>query len=248
MAHHPGPRRGMPAAPAGRCPRAASAFFTSERSSSRIFGMSIFTGQTSAHAPHRLEANGRRRLVIHAQKLRRDDGADRPGIDPRKTVAADLAIHRAVIQARAAADAVERLALLAIRQQLGAAVVEQHHVELIRPVDLLAAPRPGEKRSVDRERLAGGAAAQQLQKHGQILRARNQLLDARHGDVNLRRRSGQPRVAFVFDQHHRARIGHQKIRAADADIGRQKFLAQHGARDHGLLLDDGFVAARPASR
>ena len=52
-----------------------------------------------------------RRLVRDAHELRRDDGADRPRIDPRKTVAADLAVHRAGVQAGAAADAIERLAL-----------------------------------------------------------------------------------------------------------------------------------------
>ena len=40
------------------CPSRASAFFTSERRSSSTCGISIFTGQTSAQAPHRLDANG----------------------------------------------------------------------------------------------------------------------------------------------------------------------------------------------
>ncbi len=59
--------------------------------------------------------------------------------------------------------------------------------------------------------------------------------------MNLRRGSGQPRVALIFDQHDGARIGDQKIRAADADIRRQEFLAQHGAGDHGLFFDDGLA-------
>jgi hypothetical protein len=46
--------------------------------------------------------------------LRSDDGADGAGINPRIIVSADFAIHRAVIQARAAANAIERLALLRI--------------------------------------------------------------------------------------------------------------------------------------
>ena len=90
--------------------------------------------------------------------------------------------------------------------------------------------------------------ASSFRKRRQILRARNHLLDARDGDVDLRRGGGEPRVAFVLDHHHRARIGHQEIGAADADVGRQKLLAQHGARDGGLLLDHDFVAGRAASR
>ena len=39
-------------------PSRASLFLTSPRSSSSTFGMSILTGHTSPHAPHRLEANG----------------------------------------------------------------------------------------------------------------------------------------------------------------------------------------------
>ena len=81
----------------------------SERSSSRSLGMSIFTGQTSAQAPQRLEAKGSQGSCVDALELRRDDGADGSGVDPGIVVAADLAIDRAVVQAGAAADAVERL-------------------------------------------------------------------------------------------------------------------------------------------
>ena len=76
-----------------------------------------------------------------AVKLRRDDGADRARVNPRIIVAADLAIHRAVIEASAAANAVQRLALLGIGQQLRAAVVEQQQVKLVGPVDFAVAPR-----------------------------------------------------------------------------------------------------------
>ena len=78
-------------------------------------------------------------ILLHAVKLRRDDRADRSRINPRIIVPADLAIHRAMIQARAAANAVQRLPLLRIGQQLGAAVVEQHQVKLVRTVDFARA-------------------------------------------------------------------------------------------------------------
>ena len=153
-----------------------------------------------------------------------------------------------MIQARAAADAVERFPLAAIGQQLGAAVIQQHHVELFGPVDFARAARPRQERRVNRQRLAGGAASQQLQKYGQILRARNQLLDSRHRDVNLRRGSGQARVALVFDESHRAGIGDQEIGAADADVGGQEFLPQHAARDQRLLLDHRLVGHAQGAR
>ena len=90
-----------------------------------------------------------------------------------------------MIEARAAADAVERLALFAVGQQLGAAVVEQDHVELVGAVDFAWRVAARKERRVDRERLARGAARQQLQEYRQILRARNHLLDAGDRDVNL---------------------------------------------------------------
>ena len=130
-----------------------------------------------------------------------------------------------MIQARAATDAIERLALVAIGQNLGAAVVEEHNVKLVGAVNLVCAPGSGKKGSVDGEALPGGTAAQQLEKYGQILRARNQFLDPGHSDVNFGRGSGQPRVALVLHNHNRTRIGNQKVCAADSDVRRQELLA-----------------------
>ncbi len=179
--------------------------------------------------------------MIHPQELRRQYGAYRPRINPRETVTADLAVHRAMIQAGAAANAIERFALLAVGQHLGPSVVQQHHVELVGPVDLLAASWPGKERGVHGQWLAGGAASQQLKEHPQVLSAGNHLFDSRNGNMNFRRRSGEPRVALILDQHDRARIRHQKVGAANSDIRRQKLLPQDGPGDHGLLFDHGFA-------
>jgi hypothetical protein len=69
-----------------------------------------------------------------------------------------------MIQARAATDAIQRLAFFRIGQQFRAAVIEQQQVKLVGAIDFVFAARSGKKRRVDRERLAGGAAAQQIQK------------------------------------------------------------------------------------
>src|SRR5262249_23406524 len=66
---------------------------------------------------------GQRRRVRYSHELRGNNGPDRSGVDPGKAVSADLAINRAGIQARAAADAEERLTLAAVGQQLGAPVI-----------------------------------------------------------------------------------------------------------------------------
>ena len=67
--------------------------------------MSIFTGQTSAHAPHSDEANGSLPAFFRPEQVRRQDRADRAGIDPAVGPAAHAAIDRAIVQARPAADA-----------------------------------------------------------------------------------------------------------------------------------------------
>ena len=90
-------------------------------------------------------SEGQAGLVRDPHELRRDDGADGSRVDPRKTVAADLAVDRAGVQTGAAANAVERLALAAVGQQPRAAVIEQHHVEFVGPVDFAAAPRAAEE-------------------------------------------------------------------------------------------------------
>jgi len=74
MRHQPRERAKTPASRSGSAFSRASDFLTSLRSSSRIFGMSIFTGQTSKHAPHRLDRKRQPRLVRNAHELRRNDG------------------------------------------------------------------------------------------------------------------------------------------------------------------------------
>jgi hypothetical protein len=156
-------RRGTPAFSRRFRWSRASAFFTSERSSSSILrNVDLDRTHLGARAT---EAGSERQpgLVRDAHELRRDDGADGPRVDPRKTVAADLAVHRAGVQTGAAANAVKRLPLAAVGQQPRAAVIEQHHVEFVGAVDLAAAPRAAEKRRVDGEQLAGAAAAEEFQ-------------------------------------------------------------------------------------
>lgn len=171
-----------------------------------------------------------------AMELGRNDGADRSRIDPRIVVAADLPVHRAVIETGAAADAVQRLALAFIGQQPRTAVVHQDKIELLGTVDFSGTARTAQKRGVDGKRLPGGAAAQHLQEGGQILGAGNDLLKPRDGDLNAGRGTGQPRIAFVFHQHDGPGVGDEKVRSRDAQIGRDELFAQHAARHLRLLL------------
>src|SRR5213594_3447209 len=112
MTHHPGPD----AKPEALQPPVAFA----------RFGLLDFGAQLEQHfgnvdldradlRARATQAGGERQsgFVHDAEKLRRDNGADGAGIDPRERVTADLAVHRADVQASAAADTVERLPLFA---------------------------------------------------------------------------------------------------------------------------------------
>ena len=56
--------------------------------------------------------------------------------------------------------------------------------------------------------------------------------------MNLGSRCCEARITFVLDQHHSARIRHQKVGPGDADICRQKPLTKHRTRNQGLFFDD----------
>ena len=62
--------------------------------------------------------------ILQTPQVRRDDRTDRAGIRRAVRVAADVAKDRADIQTRTAADAMQGVALLGVRQQFGAAIVE----------------------------------------------------------------------------------------------------------------------------
>ena len=75
---------------------------------------------------------------------------------------------------------------------------------------------PVEVRRVGRDRLAGGRAGQQSQEHAQVLRPRDQLLDAHAGDVQLGQRDAQVGVAFVRADDEAAGLGDGEVHARDA--------------------------------
>ena len=79
--------------------------------------------------------------VLQSAQVRRDDRADRALVSCAVGVAADVLENRADIEARAATDAVERVALFGVGEQFRAAVVEQDDVKLLRAVDFAGCNR-----------------------------------------------------------------------------------------------------------
>ena len=101
--------------------------------------------------------------LLEPGQQRHEHRAHRPRVDRPVRRAARLPVHRAHVQARAAADAREHL-VIATAGELRPAVVEDHDVQLVGPVLLALAARPGDQRRVRRSaaapcRFARAAAA-----------------------------------------------------------------------------------------
>jgi hypothetical protein len=115
-------------------------------------------------------------------------------------VAAGLPVHRADIQARAAAHAPERLPGGVVGEQARPAVVDEDHVNVLGTVRLIRAPRALDERHVVADGLSGGGARGELHEPGEVLEARHELLDAHEGDVHAREGRGEADVPLVLDQ------------------------------------------------
>ncbi len=90
----------------------------------------------------------------------RDDGTDRALVRGVISVTAHVAENRTDVQTCAAANAMQGVTLFSVRQQTGAAVVQQHDVKFLRAVGFTASARAGDKRVVACQRLTGAARGQ----------------------------------------------------------------------------------------
>src|SRR5258708_2579049 len=121
------------------------------------------------------------RVTLNAIEERRENAADRPGINAAVRMAADAAIDRTGIQARSATNALETFPEWR-RQDLRAAVVQDHEVELVGSIQLAGASRSGNESGVYRQGLARGGAGEKLDEEGKAFHPRNDLLRPQKGD------------------------------------------------------------------
>ena len=126
------------------------------------FGSGIFTGQTLSHLPQKVEAFGSAFVRSQPGQARRQHAAHRPRIDPAVGMAADRAIDRAIIHAGGAANAAEHILELAA-EHAGAAIIHQHDMILLRPVQIARPARASAERRVHGEILPGRRARQHAQ-------------------------------------------------------------------------------------
>src|SRR5436190_7602534 len=72
--------------------------------------------------------------ILQSSEVGCNDRTYRPRVSCSIGMAADITKNRADIEAGAAADAMKRIPLLSIRQQFGAAIIQQNDMELFGPI------------------------------------------------------------------------------------------------------------------
>src|ERR1700722_6181593 len=92
--------------------------------------------------------------LVNSAEMRSEDAADRSGIRGAIGVAANSAKHRAHVEAGAAADAMQHVALLDVRKQFAPAIVEEHDVKFFGPIDLIRLTRAADQSVIASDRLA----------------------------------------------------------------------------------------------
>ena len=152
-----------------------------------------------------------------------------PGVYPSVGVAAHRVVDRAVVEARAAADAAQHLAELA-SQHGGAPVVDEHDVELLGAVEVRAPARAGGDGGVGRHLLSGGAPREEPEHGREVLESRQHLLDPGDDDVHPRQGVAEVTVALVGDDDRRARFRDEEVRPRDPHVGAEEIAPQHLAR------------------
>jgi len=134
-----------------------------------------------------------------------------------------------MVHAGGAADAAQHLLELGA-QHGGAAIVHQHHVIFLRPVQVAGAAGAGGEGGVDGKILPRRGTRQQAQQRTRILQGGHHFLDAGDGDVHARQGLRQVAIALIRHDDGGAGFRDQEIRPGDADIGGEEFFPQFRAR------------------
>src|SRR5436190_13731827 len=98
--------------------------------------------------------------ILQAAQMRCDHGTDWTGIGRAIRVPPNVAENRANVEAGAAADAMKRVALLGVGEQLGPMIIQQDDMILFWSVGLTRLTRAAIERVVTGERLAGAGGGQ----------------------------------------------------------------------------------------
>ena len=118
-----------------------------------------------------------------------------------------------MVHARAAADALQGFAHLLVGVGLRAAIVQQHQVHFLRPVQLARAARAGDEVEVGGDVQADRAAREQAVQRHDVGEFRHDFFYARNRNMHGWHGGAQAAIAFVFNQTQRAGLGDGEIHA-----------------------------------
>ena len=107
-----------------------------------------------------------------------------------------LAVNGTNIQTGSTADAAQDFAAIG-GEYLRALVVHKDHMHFLRAGGSVSAGRAIDELGVDGELLAGGGAAEKVQKNGEFGIRGNDFFDSHESDVDLRRGEAEAGIAFV---------------------------------------------------
>src|ERR1700751_791129 len=167
--------------------------------------------------------------LINAAQMRSENAADWTGVRGAVGVAAHSAKHRADVEAGAAADAMQPVALLDIREQFRSAIVEQYDMEFFGTINLIRLPRAADQSVIASDWLAGAGGGEDRPQQREILEPRNHFFDAGERDMNARDAGAEAAIAFVGGEGNHSRISNEEIGAADSQFGREEIAAQRAA-------------------
>ena len=140
-------------------------------------------------------------IVLQTLEQRRDSGADRAGVDRAIGVSAtNFAVYGAGVEAGSAANAAEEFAGF-FAENLGAAVVEENDVELLRAIGFARLAGASDDGGVDGEWLSGRAAGEKLEKDGEVVELWDDFLDAHERDMDARYPDRKICVALIGTQY-----------------------------------------------
>ena len=162
------------------------------------------------------------------EKDGREHRTNRAAVDRAIGVAGCLSVNGADILAGGATDAAQDFP--AVRgEHIGAPVVHEDDVHVLRAVRLVLRFRTIDKLGVNGQLLAGGGATEEVEENGEVALFRDDLLDTDEGNVKLVRCHAETRVTLVRNEGEPTGVGADEVRSGDTRLGGHVFLTEVNA-------------------
>ena len=149
-------------------------------------------------------------------RCRGKDGTDRPRHRIVIAVTTTPSIHGARVHAGSATNAVQRSAKVVRRQNVAAAIVDDHNVQFSLSFALPSRLWTVKVSRVRGDWLSGCRTCEQAQEYTEVTRSGDELLDPHTGNVQIGKRRADVRVPFVRADDEAARLRDGEVDARDA--------------------------------